>query len=702
MKRRDFLKTSGYFFLTASLSGVTGCPSGGSRPGTFSFPQGVASGDPRETAVLLWTRVEAVSGRPESITVVAEASTTQDFSSLLASRQFAATPASDYTLRIDLNGLSPGTTYYYRFRAGADTSIVGRTRTAPAASADERVNFAWVSCQDYQAGFYGAYRRMLIEDQAASADAQIHFVVHLGDFIYETRGDGFQEALDENFEPIQLRDRNNQNRVIATFPNGGSLGGTLQYANTVEDYRHLYRQFLRDPDLQAARARWPFIVTFDDHEFTNDCWQTQANYNSQSTYDEPSQPRKKAANQAWFEYIPAFLSGSPGVTGVTQQAKDFTPTPVVTAPYDADDVGQGNQIVETNNVNALNSLTVYRSLRFGRHVELVLTDLRSYRSDHAIPEELTTANPQLFFDPRAAIPLPLVNVFDAGRTANGNNPPATVGGLPNSRQTSPPGTMMGPVQKQWWKDSLRLSDATFKIWGSSVPVMRMLLNASAAGLGTDLVASADAWDGYPTERNEILSYLLTSDIRNVVAISGDIHSHFAGLLMDNYDVASPRPVMPEFTVGGISSNTLFSFFERPTRAFEGSSVRSLITYDARPLGGSERFVRNFNTSLLWGGPAAIEAARTNNPADALAARDPNINPHLRYVDTDARGYGLMSVTAAGVTATLVTVPAPTQDRGEEGAPERGRATFTVAPTPQGGQVSLDPPTLTGTRPFPLT
>ncbi|HEX2574140.1 MAG TPA: alkaline phosphatase D family protein [Polyangia bacterium] len=704
MKRRDFLKTSGYFFLTASLSGVTGCPSGGNRPGAYSFPQGVASGDPRENTVVLWTRVQAASGTPGSIPVTVEASTTANFATLIASREFTATAAADYTLRIVFNGLNPGTIYYYRFRAGADTSIVGRTRTAPDANADARVNFAWVSCQDYQAGFYSAYRRMLLDDQSAAEADQIHFVVHVGDFIYETRGDGFQEALDANFQPITLRDRNSRDRVIDAFPDGGTPpgGGALRFANTLADYRHLYRQFLRDPDLQAARARWPFINIWDDHEFSDDYWQTQANYDRRNTYDEPSQRRKAASNQAWFEYIPALLTGATGVTGVTPKAHDFNPLPVTDTPYNDSNIGPGNQIIEPNNLNALDTLTIYRSLRFGRHVELVLTDLRSYRSDQPIPEELTFGN-ATFFSPRNALPLVDVNVFDAGRTYNNNNPPNTSpSGLQNTRKNSPAGTMMGPVQKQWWKDTVRQSAATWKIWASSVSVMRMLLDASGAGL-PDLVASADAWDGYATERNEILQYLLDNNVRNIVTVSGDIHAHFAGLLYNNFDAASPVPVMPEFTVTGVSSNTLFSFYEAPTRSFP-DPIRQLITYDVP---GGERFIRNMNTTLLYGGPsayAAAAAAQASPPQDqraaALAARDPNINPHIRYVDTDARGYGLMSVTASGVTAVLVTIPAPVQDQGDSGATVKSRATFTVAAS-SSGTATLDPPQLTGTPPFPL-
>ena len=388
---------------------------------------------------------------------------------------------------------------------------------------------------------------------------------------------------------------------------------------------------------------------------------------------------------------------------MVQQAKDFTSLPVDDVPYDDSNIGPGNQIIEPNNLNALSTLTIYRSLRFGRHVELVLTDLRSYRSDHPIPEQQTNGNP-LFFEPRNALPLADINVFDAGRTYNNNNPPATSpSGLQNTRAGSPAGTMMGPTQKDWWMDTISQSTATWKVWASSVPVMRMLLNASVIGL-PDLIASGDAWDGYATERNELMRFVLTNNIRNVVTISGDIHAHFAGLLMDNYDGASPQPVMTEFTVAGVSSNSLFSFYEGPTRTLP-PAIRNLITYDAP---GGERFVRNFNATLLYGAEganAAFQASTATPPQDprvaARNARNPNVNPHLRYVDTDARGYGLMSVTASGVNATLVTIPSPTQDQGNSGSPVRGRATFTVATTTPSDPVTLAPPTLTGTSPFPL-
>ncbi|HEY0193479.1 MAG TPA: alkaline phosphatase D family protein, partial [Kofleriaceae bacterium] len=402
MKRRDFLRSTGWFVIGATLVGIPtldGCgdntkqqlPDAGSGSdadpsGTYQFPQGVASGDPRDTSVVLWTRVVRGSDATAEVAVTVQVSTEASFATVVASKMVSAGAASDHTVRALITGLSAATSYYYRFVAGQD-AITGQTRTAPAATADVQVNLAWVSCQDYAAGNYGAYRQMLIDD-AARADAdKLHAVVHLGDMIYETRGDGFQTAIDDNFTPIALKNRDGSQRGVPAFPSGGGTrdGVSGQFAKTVDDYRSLYRTFLSDPDLQAARARWPFVAVWDDHEFTDDCWQSQANYTDDKSLDEGDQTRRAAASQAWFEYVPALLTGAPGVAGVPSQAKDFAaPMPGVTDAQFPQTVTAENFVNEPNNVAAVGAISIYRSLRFGKHVELVMTDLRSYRSDHAI------------------------------------------------------------------------------------------------------------------------------------------------------------------------------------------------------------------------------------------------------------------------------------------------------------------------------
>ncbi len=699
MKRRDFLKATGTFFVTATV-GLPGCgddagggPDGGPETGTFLFPQGLASGDPREGSVVLWTRVEKADGATDPIELTVEVDTDPEFTAPVVSMALTAAATSDHTVRVVVDGLEPDTAYHYRFTAGVD-EIAGQTRTAPAADADIPVTLAWVSCQDYEAGRYHAYRQMIDDDDARPAAQKIRMVVHLGDFIYESRGSRFQQPLDENFEIIDsLENADGSPRVTAEFPSGGGQSGGDNYAETVDDYRHLYKTVLSDPDLQAARARWPFVQVWDDHEFSNDCWQTQANYVSTTSgatsLDEPSQRRRVAASQAWSEFVPAHLTGAPGVTGVTQDAHDFEPADVDDVAYDTPNAD--NFYDEANNVAAIGAITIYRSLRFGQHVELVMTDGRSYRSDHCVPEEFSRAS-FVYLDPRNVWPKEDTEILDAGATANGGNPPAQVQGMPNPRIDSPVGTMLGADQKAWWKATMSGTDATWKVWGNQVPFMRFFVKRDPVGtLLTDRVMDGDGWDGYPAERRELTTYLRDQAITNLVVLTGDIHAHFAGVVMDDYDAPTPAPVGVELSVAGVSSNSLFSFYEEATRTVP-VDVRGLITYDASADGGSP-FVENMNMLLQHGTASANEMANSNDLAAALALSDPNANPHLRYADTNSQGYGLLTVDGTQMVAELVTVGRPVG-----GSPSVARrAAFTV---PAGDPGALTDPEFTGTPPFP--
>jgi alkaline phosphatase D len=710
MKRRDFLRSTGWFVVAAAAVGVPGCGDDftiepGPIPdpkGTYQFPQGVASGDPRETSVVLWTRAVLVKAgdKPQgAVPLRLQVATDAAFSALVADQSVLAAQPNDHTVRVLVIGLKGATTYYYRFVAGQD-SISGRTRTAPAGDQDVQVNLAWVSCQDYSAGHYSAYRQLIVDDDARPEADRLHAIIHLGDMIYETRADGFQAAIDDNYQPIMLTNRDGKARAVAAFPSGGGTRAGLTFAATVDDYRHLYRTFLSDPDVQAARARWPFVCVWDDHEFTDDCWQSQANYLGTGTLDEPDQPRRVAASQAWFEYIPVHLTGAGGVAGVPSEARDFSPAEVVQRPF-PEGVNDDNFVDEANNAAALGAIRIYRSLRFGKHVELVMTDERSYRSDHAIPEELT--NNAAFFAQRSALPLPLVNTFDAGKTANANNPPASVtlaAGVtfPNVRAASPPGTILGKQQKAWWKATMKGSDATWKLWGNEVTLMRLrLAQAGIAELLADRVILGDSWDGYPTERTELMTFLATEAIKNVVVLSGDVHAGFAGTILDDFDAVGAQPVAFELVAPGISSNSLFSFFESATREVP-ANLRGLITVDARIAGGA-RFTENLNMLLLNGTVSAGTFAGTLSLPTALSASDPNTNAHLKYADTNAQGYGLVKVTGTAVTATLVTINRPVAVPPAAGPGIKRTATFTIPKDNPGGVAA---PVITGTKPFPLT
>ncbi|MEO8702654.1 MAG: alkaline phosphatase D family protein [Kofleriaceae bacterium] len=706
MKRRDFLRGAGAFIVGAKLlacgdnSAPDSTPDGALR-GVFGFPQGVASGDPRTTSVVLWTRAVKLADASEPVGLQLQVATDVEFMTVVVDQTIEATAASDHAVRILVTDLTADTAYFYRFVAGED-EIVGRTHTAPAATADAQVNIAWVSCQDYQSGHFGVYRQLLVDDDARPATDRVHFVVHLGDVIYETIDEGSQRALDDDFQEIMLQDADGSDRIVSRFPSGGGTNpGGKKFARTLADYRHLYKTFLSDPQLQAARARWPFIYTWDDHEFTNDSWQSMANYIEGTTADEGSQSRKLNASQAWFEYIPAQLTGASGPAGVTQDAKDFAAATVTDTRFTAPNAD--NFVDEANNAAAIGAMTIYRSLRWGKHVELVMTDQRSYRSDHAIPEDMVALVNQIqlvFFDPRNFLPLPIVTLLDQGATANGNNPPATIaalGGLPNPRRTSPVGTMLGKEQKEWFKATMQASDATWKLWGNEVPMMRMFVRNVGGALGFDRVLDGDAWDGYPTERAELLTFLRTQNVKNVVVLSGDVHAHFAGVLLDDFDAVAPVPVACELISAGVASNSLFSFYEAATRAVP-ASLRGLVTVDASAGGGSA-FTENLNLLVLHGTAAAGTFAATKSLATALTQSDPTANAHIRYSDTNAQGYGFVKVTGTEIEGSLVTINRPIRNLTSTPPGVKRIATFTIPKDNPGGMTAA---TVTGTKPFPLT
>jgi alkaline phosphatase D len=261
--------------------------------------------------------------------------------------------------------------------------------------------------------------------------------------------------------------------------------------------------------------------------------------------------------------------------------------------------------------------------------------------------------------------------------------------------------MLGKTQKQWWKDTMKGSDATWKLWGNEVTLMRLRITAIPTPPGTpsplpaDLVVTADAWDGYNAERTELMTYLKANAIKNVVVLTGDIHAAFAGQIMDNFEAAAPTPVAVELVGPGIASNSLLSFYFAATTS--NAQLNALIAVDATAKGFA-RFTENFNLLLLGDTVAAATFANPLSPAP------PNVNhvanPHLKYADTNSQGYGYIKVGEQKVEAQIITINRPIQPPSATAGPGIKRtAHFTVN--------ADDPTTLadfqvTGTKPFPLT
>lgn len=641
-------------------------------PSRYRFPQGVASGDPQPDKVVLWTRVEdtLTPGMPVSLRL--QLSQDPSFATVLADQAVTVTAESDFCARIVMRGLTPKSRYYYRFLAGSDISPKGRTVTAPEPGDAQPFNFAFASCQNFEQGFYGAWRRMILEDEAAAPDKQLSFVLFLGDFIYEVRGDRWNADMRN---PTWLKGAAGHDRAIPPFPDGSPAWPSTDWninpgatnAVTLADYRFLYKLYLSDPHLQAARARWPFVHTWDDHEFTNDGWQSHDTYFDQG--GTPAQARKLVANQAWFEFIPSLLTEAFADPEAPNPARDFALATVATSSFTQISEESADFInPNTDNIAALASMTIYRSLKWGALGELFLTDNRSYKSPPLeIPRDHLGNRPPL-------PPMADIKIMDAGRTANGGKPPRIlpVSRAPNPRHAAPSGSVMGGKQRDWFKTSLKASKAAWKFWANSFPALPLRLDVSnipMSGL-PDGCLGLDGWNGYPGERNELMAFIMDQRIANVVSLAGDHHIHMAGILVDDPDAPEPKAVAHEFAVAGMSSEPQFPGVVRATGS--NAVFNAVATFQS---GGQT--MENWNLALTKGTRAALIRAFTGSQTLSEAYANPSINPGLLFTDTNANGYARVGVSAEALAVDLVTVASAEMDYGDQGAPILRKTVFTV-------------------------
>ena len=274
------------------------------------FQLGVASGDPAPDGFVIWTRLAPQplegGGMPmEPVMVDWEVAEDEQFSNVIRNGTTTAVPEWAHSVHVEVEGLKPDRWYWYRFRAAGEISPVGRGRTFPESQAmAERMRFAFASCQHYEDGYYTAYEHMAGED--------LDFVAHLGDYIYE--GKASQEATRLHLGP-----------EITTLPL----------------YRNRHALYKTDGDLQRAHARFPWLVTWDDHELDNNC----AGPISQDLDSKPEDflLRRAAAYQAYYEHMP-----------LRQRSVPRGP-----------------------------DMQLYRQASFGRLAEIFVLDGRQYRSDQA-------------------------------------------------------------------------------------------------------------------------------------------------------------------------------------------------------------------------------------------------------------------------------------------------------------------------------
>ena len=664
--RRRFLEIT--LVSAGSLLGPLACSSdatAGVLESARVFPQSVASGDPRPSSVVLWTRVMDAERADADLTLSLELAVDAAFENLVsldgaARRNLQALAELDHCVKTRITGLEPGTTYYYRFsyehEGARATSRTGRTKTAPAEDADATVRFAVVSCQDYAGKYFHAHRHL--------ATLEVDVVVHLGDYVYETTADpSFQVAGGER-------------QVVFGKPDEalslGSGSATYQAARSLDNYRDLYRLYRADPDLQAVHERFPIIVIQDDHEFSDDCHGEVAAYDDGRT-DETEPERRWAADQAWFEYMPVDLSEAP------------------TSDWDASQ-------------SFPDQLRYYRSFVFGQHVELVMTDLRRYRPDHLVPED---AFPGAVFLTQAAltkqagaVPADAVAYVDidsyeagtyraalrAGADALGVRAASLTGlisapfindSLAKLELTKPAAIpldapdlergyayhqllkteefsrigaryvvaldafealaraafeasdgaserLMGDAQRRWFLKTMKASTRTFKIWGNEVCMMPRHIDLSAVVLAPEalrkrIAISAEDWDGFPNERAALLGELSALD--NVVIVSGDLHCFFAGTPYANDD---PKQRVVEFVTGSLTSTTWQDFMN--ALATSNPSLPAETAFIAASVGS------------------------------LLVDRQTRPNPHLAWQNLAENGYAVFEANAERLGATLYSLP----------------------------------------------
>ncbi|MEL6106768.1 MAG: alkaline phosphatase D family protein [Planctomycetota bacterium] len=293
------------------------------------FKLGVASGDPSPDGFVLWTRLAPDpingGGMPEEDVAVRWRVASDDrMKTVVASGTATASKDWGHSVHVEVQGLQPDRTYWYQFDAGEAASSVGRTRTTPAGnSMPDAFRFAFASCQHYETGYFTAYKHMAEDD--------LHAVVHLGDYIYEGRA-GKNKLRTHNGPEIQ----------------------------TLDDYRNRHALYRTDADLQAAHAAFPWIVTWDDHEFDNNY---AAEISEQPNVDTVQfLKRRAAAYQAYYEHMPLRRSALPH--------------------------GPAMQL--------------YRNVTYGRLAQFSVLDTRQYRSDQPCGDKRAAPCGEVF-DPETSL-----------------------------------------------------------------------------------------------------------------------------------------------------------------------------------------------------------------------------------------------------------------------------------------------------------
>jgi len=463
-----------------ALLGVGAAAPAGSAAaaGQVAFRHGVASGDPQQDRVILWTRITPPQGATGQVAYTWKLNPIDRRAGGAKSGAGVTSAARDYTVKVDVTGLDAGRGYTFEFESGGVTSPMGRTRTLPAGPTPDVV-LAVASCSLFPNGYFNAYKAIA---EAPRVDA----VLHLGDYIYEYGGPGAY-GMDS--------------AVAAERPHD-----PFHEIQSLEDYRRRHAQYKADADLQAAHARAPWIVVWDDHETANDSWKGGAENHDPKTEGDWN-ARKARAIKAYYEWMP------------------------IREPK-----GGG--------------FAINRSFHFGDLASLFMLETRLTARDHQLDYGRDLNGP----DGKPDVAAFTARLQDPGRRMMGDVQQAWLGQeLAASVKAGRPWQVLGNevVMANILTPSPRkaMGEEAFAKASAELPaaVKTALARADAAS-ALNLPFGLDMWDGYPAERERLYGLIRKSGA-HVVVVSGDSHAFWANELSD----AAGARVGAEFGTCGITS-----------------------------------------------------------------------------------------------------------------------------------------------------
>lgn len=527
-QRRHFLVTTASASAAAVVaSSLAACGGSDASPSVFSY--GVASGDPLADRVILWTHAK-IPGSSNSVGLTWQVASDSTFATVLKTGRLAATEETGFTAKVDVTGLTAGSSYFYRFTDDAGVvSTVGTTRTLPASTATS-VKLAVFSCTLFSAGYFNTY------DAAAKSDAQ--YAIHLGDYIYEYGSD-----------PAKFGNTN-VDGVTTAF----TLGRVTSPANDIvslSDYRTRYALYKSDANLQALHAKMPWITVWDDHEFANNAYMGGAENHNVTTQGDWT-TRKNNAARAYHEWLP------------------------IRTPDSA------------------NLLKIYRSFDFGNLLSLHMLDTRIEGRDRQYDNfgdvdggvtRYLTAMATGTDASRKMISSAQQTWLTNGLTAStatwqflGNQDVMARMWFPASVLQAQATAAAAPTPANGQAVMTAISDyltakATRAAGGAAAltPTQAGLLNKS---VNPTIPYNLDAWDGYPSNREAVLQTVLSQG-KKLVALSGDSHNAwFTNLTTLNgtkvgVEFAGSSVTSPGFESAGLGSLA---------SALDGTLVAGATTY----------------------------------------------------------------------------------------------------------------------------